>query len=432
MDIKIINLLHRVSGIDIVKVFSLNALATFIRMLAGMISVKVVAVIIGPAGIALLGQLNSFSLILLGMANGGINSGITKYVAEYKDNDEKIKAYLSNALRITLFCSFIVALILILFCKQLSLLILLTDEYYYVYIIFGFTLVFFTLNALLISILNGYKQFKRYVKVNIFGTVAGLSYSVVLVTTCGLPGAMINAVTFQSIMFFVTLWMCRKMPWMKREYFFCKFNSSVVRQYLGFSVMTLTTLALLPSCQMFLRGYVISELSAADAGIWEGMNRISSMYLSVITTAFSIYYLPRMSEISDPKELQNELFRCYKIVIPMLLLICVTIYLLRHFVLWLLFTPDFYQMEALFGWQLAGDMIKMCSWMLSFLMVAKAKTALYILTELFFNATYLGLSFMFLQINGVIGLTQGYLCNYIIYFLAMIFLYNRVIKVKMV
>ena len=84
---------------DIVKVFSFNAISTLVRMLTGLISVKVVASIIGPCGIALLGQLNNFSTILLGVANGGINSGITKYVAEYKEDESAIKKILSNAYR---------------------------------------------------------------------------------------------------------------------------------------------------------------------------------------------------------------------------------------------------------------------------------------------------------------------------------------------
>ena len=84
-------LLQRLMGIDIIKVFSLNAMATLVRMCAGMISVKVIAVIIGPAGVALLGQLNNFNTLLLGMANGGINNGITKYVSEYKENEDDIK-----------------------------------------------------------------------------------------------------------------------------------------------------------------------------------------------------------------------------------------------------------------------------------------------------------------------------------------------------
>lgn len=421
------SLLYRIMGIDIIKVFSLNALSTFVRMLAGMVSVKIVAVIIGPAGIALLGQLNNFSSILLGMGNGGINTGITKYVAEYKDDDSKVKAYISNALRITLVCSFVVSLILIFFCKWLSQLILLSEEYYYVFIVFGITIFLFTLNGLITSILNGYKEFKLYVRVSIFGTIAGLLYSVLLVFLWGLPGAMINAVTFQSIMLFVTLWMCRKLPWMKREYFAQKLDKPIVKKYLGYSLMTLTTLALLPTCQMLLRGYVMSELSPTDAGIWEGMNRISSMYLSVITSAFSIYYLPRLSEILNPEELRSEIIRCYKVILPMLLGISVLIFLLKHIVLWVLFTPDFYPMENLFGWQLAGDMFKMCSWLLSYLMVAKAMTGKFIITEIIFNLSYLALAFLFMKLNGIVGLIQGYLINYILYFIVMIFMFRNVL-----
>lgn len=417
-------------GADIVKVFSLNAMATLVRMLTGMISVKVVAVIIGPVGIALLGQLNNFNTILLGIANGGIGSGVTKYVAEYKENDSYIKKILSNALRITVTCTLVISLVMILGCVYLSRWILMSDEYYYVFIVFGFTIILYTLNSLLITILNGYKHFKKYVKVNILGTVLGLLYSIALVTTFGLSGALINAVTFQSVVFFITLYMCRKEYWLKWEFFREKFDKCIVQKYLGYSAMTITALALLPVSQLLLRGYVISEISASEAGIWEGMNRISSMYLSIITTAFSIYYLPRLSEIQDNRELHSEVLRCYKFIIPMLLMIGSIIFLLRHFILWLLFTPSFYAMENLFIWQLMGDFFKISSWLLAYIMVAKAQTKLFITNEIIFGLSYLFLCYIFMRWNGIIGLVQGYLCNYIIYLFYMMFLFRNVIVVK--
>lgn len=428
MDLK--NLFSRLKGIDIIKVFSLNALATFVRMLAGMISVKIIALIIGPAGIALLGQLKNLETILLGIANGGINNGITKYVAEYKDEESVVKKYISNAFRITLIASFFVALVLIFGCKYISRIIMLTDEYYYVFIVFGFTIVLYTLNTLLISILNGYKQFKKYVIVNICGTIFGLIYSVALVYIWGLPGAMINTVTYQSIVFFVTLWMCRKMPWMQWSFFTEKLESPIVKRYLGYSLMTIVSLALAPVVRLVLRGYVISEISATEAGIWEGMNNISNMYLSVITSAFSIYYLPRLSEIRDTKDLRLEIIRCYKVIVPLLLFISFAIFLLRHFILWLLYTPEFNAMESLFPWQLAGDFFKICSWMLSFIMIAKARTKLYISTEVLFGFSYLLLSFAFLHLNGIVGLVQGYLVNYIIYLIVMFILFKNILRVK--
>ena len=80
----------KIFSTDLVKVSFLNAVATVISMLTGFVSVKVVAAVIGPVGVALLGQLNNFAQILLSVSNGGINAGITKYTSEYSDNRKRI------------------------------------------------------------------------------------------------------------------------------------------------------------------------------------------------------------------------------------------------------------------------------------------------------------------------------------------------------
>lgn len=412
---------------DIVKVFSFNAISTLVRMLTGLISVKVVASIIGPCGIALLGQLNNFSTILLGVANGGINSGITKYVAEYKEDESAIKKILSNALQITLFFTFIVSLGLIILHNQLSRLVMLSDEYGYVFLIFGFTIFLYTLNTLLISILNGYKEFKRYVIVNISGTIVGLLFTICFVFSMGLKGALISAVSYQSVVFFVTFWICRKAPWLSVIYYRERLDRKMLRRFLNYSAMTLVSLSVVPVSQMLLRGYVISEISMTEAGWWEAMNRISNVYLMVITTSFSIYYLPRLSEIKEISELRYEIFKCYKVIIPILLSGLTLVYLLRHFVVMILFSPDFYPMESLFIWQLLGDFFKISSWLLAFLMVAKSMTKTFIATEVVFSGLFVVLGYLFMNLNGVVGITQAYFVNYVIYTVCMVVIFRKII-----
>ena len=156
------------------------------------------------------------------------------------------------------------------------------------------------------------------------------------------------------------------------------------------------------------------------------MNRISNMYLSIVTSAFSIYYLPRLSEIKDSKELKAEVFRCYKFIIPILIIAMIIIYLTRKIILDILFTPEFYSMQKLFSWQLLGDFFKICSWLLSFIMVAKAKMKIYIVSEVMFSLTYVTFSFIFLNMFGIVGLPQGYLISYILYFMSMIVLFKIV------
>lgn len=428
--IKLKKLLSTLKNATIIKVFSLNAISTLIRMVSSLVSVKVVAVIIGPAGVALLGQLHNISSIMLGLANGGINTGITKYVAEYKDDKDVVKKFLSNALKITLYCSLVASLILIVGNQWLSKSILKSSEYGYVFIVFGFTIIFYTLNILLISILNGYKSFKKYVVVNISGTLIGLAFTVTLVFFWGLPGALINAVTFQSVVFFVTLWLLRKEEWLKKEYFDKAWDKGIVRKYMAYSAANLTAMFLFPIAQLIMRGYVITQLSMDHAGWWEAMNRISTTYLGVITSSFAIYYLPRLSEIKDKLELRREILKCYKFIVPLLLIAVLMIYILRYPIIYVLFSKEFYPMSSLFGWQLAGDVFKIMSWLLAYQMGARAQIKLFIVTEITFNLTYLLFSYVLIGMNGLVGLTQAYLVNYILYFIVMIFVYRKLLFVK--
>ena len=366
--------ISRVLKADIVKVFSLTSISTLVKMCTGLVSVKIVASIIGPAGVALVGQLNNFSTIALSLATGGINSGITKYIAEYKSDASKVKQYLATAFRITVVCSLLVGLVLLLLCKQLSSLIMMTPQYWYVFAIFGITITFYGLNNMLVSVVNGYKQFNKYVKVNVVSSIFGVAFTVALVLALGLPGALISAVTFQSLMIFVSVLMLRKLEWLRKDWLVGKFKRTIASQYFRYALMTLLSAFLVPISQMLLRGYVISEISITEAGWWEGMNRISNMYLMVITSSFSVYYLPRLSEISDRIELRHEIFKCYKVIVPLLLAGFTVIYFLRFFIVKLLFTHEFMPMTQLFIWQMAGDFFKICSWLLAFLMVAKSMT----------------------------------------------------------
>lgn len=209
-----------------------------------------------------------------------------------------------------------------------------------------------------------------------------------------------------------------------------KIDIETTKKYFRYTLMTLTTTATVPVSQMLLRGYVISEISPVEAGWWEAMNRVSNMYLMIITSSFSVYYLPRLSELSNSKELRQEIFKSYKVIIPMLLGGFTLVYLLRTIVICILFTPEFLPMENLFIWQLLGDFFKICSWLLAFLMVAKSMTKTFIATEIIFALIFVGLGFLFMHWSGVLGITQGYLVSYILYMICMVIYFKNLLMGK--
>lgn len=419
------SLINKIFKAEIFRVFSFNALATLVKMLTGFVSIKIVAAIVGPIGVALIGQLNNFVTIAVNIASAGINNGITKYIAEYKNQEFIQKQYISSAAKIVLGFSLLTSLILIFFSDSISNMVLLSEEYAYIFKIFGLTIGFYGFNTLLVSIVNGYKEFKKFIYISICGSLIGLLFTVTLVVLFDLGGALIGIVTFQSIMFFVTILFVKKDTWFNSSYFTQKINTKCISKLLAFSVMSFTTILLSPVSQILLRSYVISEISPDQAGWWEGMNRISGMYLNVITSAFSIYYLPQLSAALDKQSLRNEIKKAYKMIISIMLLSFPIIYISRGIIIRLLFTSEFMPMEQLFMWQLLGDFFKISGWLLSFVMVAKGMVKEYVLTEIVFSFIFLGLAFILIQKNSIVGITQAYCINYTIYMLFMYFFFRK-------
>lgn len=420
-------LLKYFSQIDLVKVFSLTLMSTLVKMLTAFVSIKVVASILGPSGIALVGQLNNFASIIMALASLGINQGVTKYISENNGSKEEIRKFVGTAFKITLFSSLFCGINLIIFSNSLSNLILYSLEYGYVFIIFGFVIIFYALNNLLLSILNGFQQYKKFVTINIINSLIGLIFTVLLVSFWELKGALISLISYQSTMFFITFWMLKKKYWML--YISLKENivKQVTQKYFHYTLMAITSAATVPVSQLFIRSHVISNISIVDAGYWEGMNKLSAMYLMVITSSLGVYFLPKLAQLNTNFELRKEIFKVYKIIMPTLLIGLLTIYFLRYFVVSVLFTSDFLPMSSLFAYQLVGDFFKIAGWLLAFNMIAKSMTKTFIATEIIASLTFVLLALYFVNINGVVGITQAYMINYIIYLLIMLLIFRKLI-----
>lgn len=417
--------ISRLLSSDILKVFSFTALSTLIKMVTNFLIVKVLAVYVGPSGVALLGQLSNFTSIVLTAGSGGINSGVTKYIAEDRKDSLRVSKIISTSSKISIFLSLVAGLLLIVFSKYLSLTILKSNEYNLVFIIFGCTLIFYTLNNQLLSILNGFQEYRKYVYVNIFASVIGLIFTVTLVLIWSLKGALIASVSFQSITFFLSLIIVLKSPWFSKEMFFGKFSKKVAINLFGFSLMTLVTASTVPVSQMLVRSHIASNLSLSDAGIWEGMNRISGMYLMIITASLSVYYLPKLSATKDDMLLKHEILKLYKFVLPIILFSITGMYFLRDIIIAILFTDDFSEMANLFPYQLIGDFFKIISWVLAFVMVAKAMIKWYIITEIIIAISLVLLSYFFISIYELKGANIAYMVSYFIYMLMMFFLFKK-------
>ncbi|EMM5120251.1 O-antigen translocase [Providencia stuartii] len=402
----------------LIKTSLLSLIATFFKMLSGLVINKAVSVYIGPAGLAIIGQFQNFSQLVLIAAQGAINSGIVKYTAEYGKESEKLPLLFSTGTRISLAASIAVGTILITFSHFFSLKILDTIQYQFVFILFGFTIILFVLNGLLLSIINGLKEIRSYIKINIIQSLYSLVFTSLLIYFWGLKGALVALATNQSVIFFITLFMLRKHKIIKWKNFISSFDKKISRNLFSYSAMTITSAIMVPTSQFIIRDYIGTTQGLDQAGYWQGVWYISTTYLMIVTTALSTYYLPRLSEITSRQELKKEILQGYKILLPIAIIGGLIIYMLRDFIIYSLFSDSFTPMSPLFAWQIIGDILKIASWLLSYIMISKAMTKEFIASEIIFSLTLIFFSFLFINNSGTIGATYAYALNYLFYFIA--------------
>jgi PST family polysaccharide transporter len=243
----------------------------------------------------------------------------------------------------------------------------------------------------------------------------------------GLEGVLIASTATAVIICVINIYIFNKLG-IKWKPDFKSWDKRVVKMLSAFSLMAMVSGFVVPVMQILVRDRIILQFSVADAGYWQAVTKISDYYLGFITSVLGVYYMPRLSEINNKAELRNEIIKGYKIILPIVGFVAFLIWLLKGFIIHILFTPEFLPMKPLFTYQLLGDFFKMGSWLLAFLMIAKAMTTTFIVTEIIFASSYVVLSYYFMNHYGIIGATYSFCINYGAYWILMGVLMRKKIR----
>ena len=210
--------------------------------------------------------------------------------------------------------------------------------------------------------------------------------------------------------------------------FFSGINTKAVRKLSRVSLMAFTSVFAVTFIQLQIRNFIITNISVEDAGYWQGITRISDLYLMFITSTLSIYYLPKLSELKTNSELKREIIKGYIFILPIEIICSLTIFLSRFFITEVFLAKTFLPMIQLFPFRLIGDILKIASWLLAYLVIAKAMTKLFIVTELVSGLSYYFLTRFFIMKSGIMGATYAYALNYFFYLVAVMIIFGKIFR----
>jgi PST family polysaccharide transporter len=398
---------------------ALSAIQTAFKILAGFVLVKVVVLAAGPQGVAQLGQFQNLVAVIAILAGGMFYTGVTKLVAECADDRGRVFAVIHAALKASLLAFACVASVVAVWHDEIAAGILKNGDLGGFVLVLPLLVFLSVLNGLWLAVLNGYRRVRELVLANIACSVLMIVMTIALALPFGEVGAYVSILTPPAIVLFaVLLWRFDTAQWT----LFKTVAQEQMQPYpeLGrFAVMGLVSAVTAPVAQMVMREYLVNALSIDQAGIWQGVTRISEIYLVFITSSLSVYFLPKLAQTQNNLELRHLVSSVLKLVIPVSLLLGGLIYLCRDLLIELLFTADFSSMRDLFFWQIAGDMIKIISWIFAYVVLVRGAALVFVIGEVVFNCTYPLLGMLFVPTHGLLGAVAAYGVNYIFYLVYM-------------
>lgn len=392
-----------------------TGLLTLSRLLGGLLISKAVAVYVGPQGVAMLGQVQNFVSFINGVATSPTASAVVRFTSENesKGYQECSKSWKASS-TVSFYLLIPITLLILVFSEQISEYLLGTSEYVWVlYLTIGVVPLAVT-NVMLTSIINGFQNYKKYVSIGMISVFFSTTAILWLIIYYGLVGALVASVIYYGVMGFVVLVACRNELWFKVCYILGRPEKQYVLKVLPYVFMALSTALITPITQTLIRNDIVDSFGWDIAGNWQAVWDISKAYTSIVTIALGTYFLPKLSKINSYLDMKKEVKKTLALVIPVTVLLSFCVYLVRDFLVLILFSEEFGTASQLFLFQLLGDVVKVTCWVVAYPMISKGTVKWFIASELLFSLSFYIATTFFLESSGVVGATYAYFLGMVI------------------
>lgn len=408
------------------KATSLNSISVLMKIVTGLITSKVLAIFVGPSGMALAGNFKNFMTSVESIATLGFQNGIVKYVVEHKDNEVEFKKIISTVFISLLTVSLLLSGVLFGFSSYFTNTVLdNSPQYVIVFKILALVLPWYATTVFLNIVLNGLGKYRAVIYINIIGNIVGLLFAVVAIWYFKTLGALLSIIIPPALLFFVVFYYINKdFPFfttISRH----AFDFKVIKNMSSYSLMALVSAVFGSLVFLAIRKHIIAVLGIEQAGYWEAITRISNYYLLFISTMLTVYFFPKLAFSQSKKATKNVLWSYYYGILPLFVLGLIVLFFLRFFVIQLFFTKAFIPVSELFFWQLLGDMFKAASLILGYQFFAKRLTTAFIATEIFSLLMMYIFCHLFITAFGIQGVVMAHALTYFIYWMILVIYFRK-------
>ncbi len=402
--------------------------ASAINILIGLLRTKVAAVLLGPAGIGLIGLFQSLMATASTVSALGFGNVGTRQIAEANGSGD---AQAVAAVRRALFWG-----TLGLAAIGASVFWLLRDAF--ATTVIGDTDASGTVGWLAIGValtvaagsqgalLNGLRRIGDIARVSVLSALLSTLLGVGALWLLGDKGVLFFVLAGPLSSFLLGHWFVSRLPRVQDSQ--TQFRElleqwkTLARLGAAFMVAGLAVAV----GQLVVRTIVQRELGAEALGFFQAAWMISMTYIGFVLGAMGTDYYPRLTATIRDHAATNQLVN-EQTEVALLLAgpVLVAMLGLAPWVIELLYSSQFAEAAIVLRWQVLGDLLKVASWPLGFIILAAGDGRTFMLTESFAMAVFVGLTWIGLPIMGIEATGIAFLGMYVVYLPTIFFLARR-------
>lgn len=407
---------QRSSYRQIMKTTSLFGGVQVLNILITMVRTKLIAVLIGPAGMGIAGLLVSTTNFITAGTNFGLNtSAVRNVAAAHAGGDSRKVAEVVAVLRRLVWLTGLLGTLLTFFLAPwLSQLTFGNRDFIAAFRWVSVTLLLSQLVAGRLVLLQGMRLMRKLALANLLGSLAGLLVAVPVYYYLGIDG-IVTTLVISGIASLAIAWLLSTNLSVEPV----RVTRTLLMQE-GFGMLRMGFTISLSGLLGLATGYLLSIFIARVGGVeqvgfYNSGFSIINTYVTMIFGAMATDYFPRLSAIASDKRQASSLInqQAELAVLIMAPLLIVFIIFIKPIIL-IMYTGKFLAMLTMMRLFALGIFFKAVTWAMGFLILARGDARLFFLSELLASIYVLLLNMFFYSRYGLTGLGFSFICSYAI------------------
>ncbi len=336
---------------NILKATSIFGGVQMFHILISILRGKLVAMILGPAGMGVSSLYVSSTNSLVQLSGLGLNMAIVKETGASREDDGRVKRVVGTVRRLTLLTALFGALLCMGLSFWLSEFSFGDSSHTLSFIALGMMVFFTVAYGGEMSVLQGLRDVKRLSRATVWGSGCGLIISIPLYYFFGTDGIVPAMILLSLCVYLFYLFSSRKRISSDGAFLLRRDEWPLVRKLLVLGLM-LTSGNILRTLAIYaIQAYVRYAGDIADVGLYQGVNSMTAQYSGVVLSALGMDFFPRISKmVSDRAGMEQAINRQLEIICYLAAVVAGTVIVAAPFVIRILLTSEFLSTVSLLQW----------------------------------------------------------------------------------